>query len=108
MKGKIARHIELSAFYKALAHPARLAIIEKLLVTATCNCNEFVQEFPFAQATISEHLRKLKAAGLISVSEKGSSSEYSLNKQRLRQMIKTQQQKLEMHLSSSLPSDTVT
>ena len=81
---------QLAVFYKALAHPARLAIVERLSVAKACTCNDFVRVLPFAQATISEHLRKLKLAGLIVVSEKGNSSEYCLNKQGFRQLAKLQ------------------
>ena len=96
-KKKISKYSELSVLYKALAHPTRLAIIEKLTITEACTCNAFVKELPFAQATISEHLRKLKQAELVSVCEKGSSSEYCLNKERFKQLIKMRQ-KMELHL----------
>jgi DNA-binding transcriptional ArsR family regulator len=86
----IDKHNQLSAFYKALAHPARLAIIEMLLCNKACTCNGFLIELSFAQATISEHLRKLKQAGFVSVSEKGSSSEYRVNKQVFRQFMQMQ------------------
>jgi DNA-binding transcriptional ArsR family regulator len=86
------KHHELSVYYKALAHPVRLVIIEKLLANKVNSCNDFVNEFPFAQATISEHLRKLKQAGLISVSKNGPSSAYSLNKQGFRRFIKIQEE----------------
>jgi ArsR family transcriptional regulator, arsenate/arsenite/antimonite-responsive transcriptional repressor len=81
------KHNQLSAYYKALSHPARLAIIEMLLYHKACTCNGFVIKLPFAQATISEHLRKLKQAGLVSVTEKGSSSEYRVNKQAFRRFM---------------------
>jgi ArsR family transcriptional regulator len=89
---KTGTHIQLSVFYKALAHPARLAIVEILLGTKTCTCSGFVNELPLAQATISEHLRKLKQAGLVCVNEKGSSSQYSLDKQVFKQFMQLQQQ----------------
>ena len=86
MKKKLAEFEELSTFYKALAHPARLAIIQKFSVSETYKCSDFVRHLPFAQATISEHLRKLAHAKLISVSKKGSSSEYRLNKEQFEKM----------------------
>jgi DNA-binding transcriptional ArsR family regulator len=87
---KNGKHHELSGYYKALAHPVRLAIIEKLFVGKVNSCNDFVHELSFAQATISEHLRKLKQAGLVTVNRKGPSSEYSLNKQGIRRFIRIQ------------------
>ncbi len=56
---------ELAALSKAIAHPARLHIIRLLSRRSTCVCGEIVGELPFAQSTVSEHLRVLKEAGLI-------------------------------------------
>jgi DNA-binding transcriptional ArsR family regulator len=87
---KKVKHYELAIYYKALAHPVRLAIIEKLFVNKVNSCNDFVDELSFAQATISEHLRKLKQAGLVTVNRNGTSSEYSLNKHSFKQFMEMQ------------------
>jgi len=50
---------------KAIAHPARLQIIRLLATRTTCVCGEIVDQLPFAQSTVSEHLRILKEAELI-------------------------------------------
>lgn len=50
---------------KALGHPARVAIVEYLLNVDGCICNDIVGELPLSQATVSQHLRELKNAGLI-------------------------------------------
>ena len=50
---------------KALGHPARLAILQTLAERGTCVCGEVVDELPLAQATVSQHLKALKAAGLV-------------------------------------------
>ena len=55
----------LAAFAKALAHPARLQILRILARRTSCVCGDIVSELPLAQSTVSEHLRILKAAGLI-------------------------------------------
>lgn len=49
---------------KALAHPARVAIIEHLLKVNSCICGELVSKLPLAQPTVSQHLKKLKNAGI--------------------------------------------
>ena len=51
---------------KALAHPARLRILRLLLATPGCIGGDIVGAVGLAQSTVSEHLRILKAAGLIS------------------------------------------
>ena len=50
---------------KALGHPARLAILQTLAKRGACVCGEVVDELPLAQATVSQHLKALKAAGLV-------------------------------------------
>jgi ArsR family transcriptional regulator len=56
---------DLSSYAKALAHPARLAILQTLAERGTCVCGEVVDVLPLAQATVSQHLRALKDAGLV-------------------------------------------
>lgn len=55
----------LAQMMKALAHPARIAIIQHLLKTDTCICGDIVNEVGLAQATISQHLKELKTVGII-------------------------------------------
>ena len=56
---------QLALLAKAIAHPARLAILEYLFKIKSCICGEIVEEIGLAQATISQHLKALKDAGLI-------------------------------------------
>jgi len=56
---------KLATVAKALAHPARIAILEVLRRRETCYCGDIVEELPLAQATVSQHLKVLKDAGLI-------------------------------------------
>jgi predicted transcriptional regulator len=55
----------LAAMLKALAHPARIAILEHIIKANACICGDLVNELGLAQATISQHLKELKNAGLI-------------------------------------------
>lgn len=55
----------LADLAKALAHPARIAILEFLAKKNTCICGDIVDELPLSQATVSQHLAELKRAGLI-------------------------------------------
>ena len=56
---------QFAAYAKALGHPARVAIMQLLMQKDACICGEIVDELPLAQSTVSQHLKKLKAAGLI-------------------------------------------
>ncbi|HRI80153.1 MAG TPA: metalloregulator ArsR/SmtB family transcription factor [Cyclobacteriaceae bacterium] len=55
----------ISTLIKALAHPARVAIVEYLVKVDTCICGDIVDELPLSQPTVSQHLKELKTAGLI-------------------------------------------
>src|SRR6201991_2971158 len=55
----------LAIMLKAIAHPARIAILQQLIRTNACVCGSLVDELGLAQATISQHLKELKNAGLI-------------------------------------------
>ena len=50
---------------KALAHPARIAIIQHLLKEKSCVCGDLVEVLPLAQATVSQHLKELKNIGIL-------------------------------------------
>ena len=70
---------ELAIIIKALAHPARIAIVEYLLTVNTCICGDIVNELPLAQATISQHLKELKNAGLKQGNIEGNAVCYCIN-----------------------------
>ncbi len=63
--GFSAREIKLAQYAKALAHPARIAILQLLLKKQTCICGDIVEDLPLSQSTVSQHLKELKLAGLI-------------------------------------------
>ncbi len=71
---------EIANLAKAIAHPARVAIIEFLIKVNACICNDIVNELPLAQPTISQHLRELKNAGIIKGNIEGNAICYCLDK----------------------------
>lgn len=56
---------DLAHMAKALAHPARIAILQYLARKNACVCGDLVDELGLAQATTSQHLKELKNAGII-------------------------------------------
>jgi DNA-binding transcriptional ArsR family regulator len=56
---------QIASIAKALAHPARVRIIAFLLSKPGCIGGDIVDEVGLAQSTVSEHLRILKEAGLV-------------------------------------------
>lgn len=55
----------IANYAKALAHPARIAILRLLASRQACICGDIVNELPLSQSTVSQHLQALKNAGLI-------------------------------------------
>jgi ArsR family transcriptional regulator, arsenate/arsenite/antimonite-responsive transcriptional repressor len=68
----------IASVARALAHPARIRILRLLAEQTECRGADVFGELPLAQSTISEHLRVLKAAGLISSRPEGVSMLYCI------------------------------
>ena len=73
------RDDEAAERLKALGHPARLAIV-KALAERSCCCQDVCGRLPLAQSTVSQHLKVLKEAGLVSFRRDGVRSAYVLNR----------------------------
>ncbi len=56
---------EISRFAKAISHPARLAILKYLAETKTCISGDISDHLPLSRTTVYQHLKELKALGLI-------------------------------------------
>jgi ArsR family transcriptional regulator len=70
---------DLAAFAKAISHPARVAILKVLAQKNECVCGQIVEVLPLAQSTVSQHLKELKEAGLITGTVEGVTSCYCIN-----------------------------
>lgn len=73
------QEIRLAKYVKALAHPARMAILNLLLQKKACVCGDIVDELPLSQSTVSQHLKELKEVGLIKGDIEGVSVCYCIN-----------------------------
>lgn len=71
--------LDIAKYAKALAHPARIAIIQLLLKKQSCVCGDIVDELPISQSTVSQHLKELKEVGLIKGEIEGTSVCYCLD-----------------------------
>lgn len=76
----------LARMAKAFAHPARIAILQHLLASNTCINSDLVSELKLAQATISQHLKELKAEGIIVGTIEGNSMCYCINPTKWQEM----------------------
>ena len=70
----------ISAAAKALAHPARIRILQLLAECNTCITGDLVDRLPLAQATVSQHLQELKNAGFIRGEIQGPRTCYCLDR----------------------------
>ena len=78
-EGFTAQQNSIAVMAKALGHPARVAIIEHLLKVNACICGDIVDVLPLAQATVSQHLKELKNAGLIKGNVEGTAICYCID-----------------------------
>src|SRR6201999_2945148 len=70
---------KLAVMLKAMAHPARIAILQQIIKANACICGDLVNELGLAQPTISQHLKELKNAGIIQGTIEGVSVCYCIN-----------------------------
>jgi ArsR family transcriptional regulator, arsenate/arsenite/antimonite-responsive transcriptional repressor len=73
-----AADAELAAFAKAIGHPVRVRILRMLARRKARMCSHIVDELPLAQSTVSEHLRILRASGLITADESSPRAGYCI------------------------------
>ncbi len=70
---------QIASTAKALAHPARIAILQEIFKAQSCICGDLVSQINLAQPTISQHLKELKNAGLIKGNIEGTSVCYCID-----------------------------
>lgn len=76
----------MASFAKAIGHPVRVRILRMLARKEARMCSHIVDELPLAQSTVSEHLRILKASGLITANENGPRVGYCIVPSALRRL----------------------
>jgi len=69
----------LARLCKALGHPARVQIVQYLKAANQCICGQLVDALPLAQSTVSQHLKILKASGLVKGEIEGPRTCYCLD-----------------------------
>jgi ArsR family transcriptional regulator, arsenate/arsenite/antimonite-responsive transcriptional repressor len=77
---------EVAVLAKALGHPARVRIMRLLLARDACYCGQLIDDLGLAQATVSQHLKVLKDAGLIVGEIEGLRTCYWASRERLAQL----------------------
>lgn len=72
---------KMARFAKAMGHPARIAILQFLASQECCFFGDIHEELPIAKATVSQHLKELKEAGLIQGEIEAPKVRYCINKE---------------------------
>jgi DNA-binding transcriptional ArsR family regulator len=72
---------QLALMAKVLGHPARIAILQHIIKVNQCICGDLVNEIGLAQATISQHLKELKNAGILKGNIEGTSVCYCIDEE---------------------------
>ena len=72
---------QLARFAKALSHPVRVYICKLLPNQSCCYSGDLAEEVPIARSTLSQHLKELKASGLIQGEIMPPKIKYCLNKE---------------------------
>ncbi len=73
------QQLQLADLFKALGHPARIAIIENLLSDSLLKCKDIQQKIPLAQSTVSQHLKVLYSCGVIGYEVQNNCAYYKIN-----------------------------
>lgn len=71
---------QLAARFAALSHPARIRILQHLACQESCCCGDVVQKFDLAQSTVSQHLKVLVEAGLVTFEPDRRRSRYRIDR----------------------------
>jgi len=75
-----------AGYFKALAHPARLAILKYLAESKVCISGDISNELPLSRTTVNQHLAELKNMGLIKGTIDGVKVNYCLNPQKIEEL----------------------
>lgn len=83
------RYSDIAEILKVLAHPIRLCIVKNLLDIGECNVGHMQNCLEIPQSTVSQHLQKLRTAGIIVGKRKGLEVNYKIKDQRIEKLIKS-------------------
>jgi len=78
MNKDFQQYTEIAELLKALAHPVRICIIRGLMNKGSCNVSYMQGCLNLPQSTISQHLQKLKALGIIKGERNGLQINYKI------------------------------
>lgn len=87
MEGDYNKFNDYAELLKALAHPVRLCIVSGLLQKGCCNVTHMQNCLNIPQSTISQHLQKLRLAGVLKTERNGLEISYSIADEKVKKII---------------------
>ncbi|MCM3171543.1 MULTISPECIES: helix-turn-helix transcriptional regulator [unclassified Paenibacillus] len=86
-RNQLKQFDEPAEFLKALSHPVRLCIVRGLMRKKKCNVSYMQECLDLPQSTVSQHLQKLRSAGIVATERNGLEVNYVLADARVEQLI---------------------
>ncbi|GFN29941.1 ArsR/SmtB family transcription factor [Paenibacillus xylaniclasticus] len=87
MDSNIQSFYDTAELLKTLGHPVRLCIVNGLLNKESCNVSYMQQCLSLPQSTVSQHLAKLRAAGIIEAERSGLEVRYRIKDERVKRIV---------------------
>ena len=87
MNHKFSDYAKMAEFLKVLAHPVRLCIVKGLLEKGECNVSHMQSCLEVPQSTVSQHLQKLRTAGIIVGVRRGLEINYKISDEKVPALI---------------------
>jgi predicted transcriptional regulator len=87
VKNDFDKYSEIAEMLKVLSHPVRLCIVNGLLENGGCNVSHMQDCLHTPQSTISQHLQKLRSAGIVTGTRNGLEINYTVCDERVKSLL---------------------
>jgi len=85
-------------FFRALAHPIRIRLLEVLVETPECSVQDLQRTLGIEQPIVSQQLARLRASGIVVARKSGTATRYAVTDPLLRDLLKVARQILNRRL----------
>lgn len=88
-------------FFRALAHPIRIRLLEVLVTTPECSVQELQRTLGIEQPIVSQQLAKLRASGIVAATGSGASTRYAVSDPLMKDLLSVAKQILNGRLANA-------
>ena len=85
-------------FFRALAHPIRIRLLEVLVTTPECSVQDLQRKLGLEQPIVSQQLARLRASGIVVATKSGAATRYAVTDPRLKELLAVAKQILNRRL----------